>query len=41
MQILVLVNNIATFKLIWERFKLKDKNKLRVNLKHLAYYILV
>jgi len=25
---------------MWERFKLKDKDKLRVNLKHLAYYIL-
>jgi len=23
-----------------ERFKLKDKNKLRFNLKHLAHYIL-
>jgi len=23
------------------RFKLKDKNKLRVNLKHVAYYILL
>jgi len=40
MQVLVPVNSIAIFKLIWERFKLKDKNKLRVNLKHPAYYIL-
>jgi len=28
------------FRLIRERFKLKDKDKLRVNLKYLAYYIL-
>jgi len=40
MQILVLVNNIVMFRLIWERFKLKNKDKLRVNLKHLVYYIL-
>ena len=25
---------------MWERFKLKDKDELRVNLKHLVYYIL-
>ena len=37
---MVLANNIVTFRLTWERFKLKDKDKLRVNLKHLAYYIL-
>jgi len=41
MQILVLVSNIAAFRLIRERFKLKDKNKPRVNLKHLAHYTLV
>jgi hypothetical protein len=29
------------FRLLYKRFKLKDKDKLRVNLKHLAYYILV
>jgi hypothetical protein len=28
------------FRLLRERFKLKDKDKLRVNPKHLAYYIL-
>ena len=28
------------FKLTRERFKLKDKDKLRVNLKHLAHYTL-
>jgi len=41
MQVLVPVNNIVIFRFIWERFKLKDKDKLRVNLKHLAHYILV
>jgi len=40
MQVLVPVNNIVVFRLVRERFKLKDKNKLRVNLKHLVYYIL-
>ena len=39
-QILVPVNNIVMFRLTQERFKLKDKDKLRVNLKHLVYYIL-
>jgi hypothetical protein len=29
------------FKLLYKRFKLKDKDELRVNLKHPAYYILV
>jgi hypothetical protein len=29
------------FRLLRKRFKLKDKDKLRVDLKHLAYYILV
>ena len=27
-------------RLVKQRFKLKDKDKLRVNLKHLAHYIL-
>jgi len=40
MQVLVLANNIITFRLTREKFKLKDKNKPRVNLKHLAHYIL-
>jgi len=40
MQILVLVNNIVTFRLTRERFKLKNKDKLRVNLKYLAHYTL-
>ena len=31
---------MAIFKLIQEKFKLKDKDKLRVNLKHPVYYIL-
>ena len=34
------MNDIAVFRLTWERFKLKDKDKPRVNLKHLAYYTL-
>ena len=29
------------FRLTRERFKLKNKDKLRVNLRHLAYYTLV
>ena len=28
------------FRLIQERFKLKDKDELRINLRHLVYYIL-
>ena len=40
MQILVLVNNIVTSRLIQERVELKDKNKPRVNLRYLAHYIL-
>ena len=28
------------FRFLRQRFKLKDKDKLRVNLKHLVYYIL-
>jgi len=35
-----IVNNIVTFRLIRERFKLKNKDKLRVNLKYPAYHIL-
>jgi len=40
MQVLVPANKIVTFRLTRERFKLKDKYKLRVDLKHLAYYTL-
>jgi len=40
MQVLVLVNKIVVFRLTRERFKLKDKDKLKVNLKHLVYYTL-
>jgi len=40
MQVLVPANNIVTFRLTRERFKLKDEDKLRINLKYLAYYIL-
>jgi hypothetical protein len=29
------------FRLLCKRFKLKSEDKLRVNLKYLAYYILV
>jgi hypothetical protein len=29
------------FRLLYKRFKLKSKNKPRVNLKHLVYYTLV
>jgi hypothetical protein len=29
------------FRLLYKRFKLKNKDKPRVNLKHLVYYILV
>ena len=39
-RIIVLVNKGLTFRSLRQRFKLKDKDKLRVNLKHLAYYIL-
>jgi len=31
---------MATFRLMRERFKLKDEDKPRVDLKHLAYYTL-
>ena len=37
---MVPVNDTATLKLIGERFKLQDKDKPRVNPKHLAYYTL-
>ena len=40
-QIIVLVNKGLTFRSLRQRFKFKDKDKIRVNLKHLAYYILV
>ena len=39
-RVLVLVKEFIEYRLLWERFKLKDKDKPRVNLKHLAYYIL-
>ena len=40
-QVLVLVSKIITFRSLRQRFKLKKEDKLRVNLKYLAYYILV
>ena len=40
-RIIVLVNKGLMFRSLGQRFKLKDKDKLRVNLKHLVYYILV
>ena len=39
-QIIVLVNKVLTPRSLRQRFKLKSKDKPRVNLKHLAYYIL-
>ena len=39
-RIVILANKGLTFRSLRQRFKLKDKDKLRVNLKHLAYYIL-
>ena len=39
-RIIVLVNKGLIFRSLRQRFKLKDKDKVRVNLKHLAYYIL-
>ena len=39
-QIIVLANKELTFRSLRQRFKLKDKDKPRVNLKHLAHYIL-
>ena len=41
MQVLVPANDIVTFRLIWERFKLQNKDKPRVNLRHLAHYMLL
>jgi len=41
MRILVPANEIVIFRLTQQRFKLKDKDKLRVDLKHLAHYTLV
>ena len=40
-QIIILANKELTLRSLRQRFKLKDKDKLRVNLKYLAYYILV
>ena len=40
MRISVLANKIATFRLARQRFKLKDEDKLRVDLRHPAHYIL-
>ena len=40
-QVLVLANKGLIFRSLRQRFKLKDKDELRVNLKYLAYYILV
>ena len=40
-RIIILVNKGLMFRSLRQRFKLKDKDKLRVNLKHLVYYILV
>ena len=39
-KIAVLVNKGLMFRSLKQRFKLQDKDKLRVNLKHLVYYIL-
>ena len=39
-RIIILVNKGLMFRSLRQRFKLKDKDKLRVDLKHLAYYIL-
>ena len=40
-QVLVLANKVVIFRSLRQRFKLKDEDKLRVDLKHLAHYILV
>ena len=40
-QIIILANKGLIFRSLRQRFKLKDKDKPRVNLKYLAYYILV
>ena len=40
-RIIILVNKGLMFRSLRQRFKLKDKDKLRVNLKYPAHYILV
>ena len=40
-RIIVLVNKGLAFRSLRQKFKLKDKDKPRVNLKHLVYYTLV
>ena len=40
-QVIILANKGLILRSLRQRFKLKDKDKPRVNLKHLAYYILV
>ena len=40
-QIIILANKGLTFRSLRQRFKLKEEDKPRVDLKHLAYYILV
>ena len=40
-RIVILVNEGLTFRSLRQRFNLKEEDKLRVNLKHLVYYILV
>ena len=40
-QIIIPVNKGLTFRSLRQRFKLKEEDKPRVNLKHLAHYILV
>ena len=39
-RIIILVNKGLIFRSLRQRFKLQDKDKPRVNLKHLAHYIL-
>ena len=39
-QIVILVNKGPIFRSLRQRFKLKEEDKPRVNLKHLAHYIL-
>ena len=39
-RIIILVNKGLTSRSLRQRFKLKEEDKPRVNLKHLAYYIL-
>ena len=40
-RIIILANKGLTFRSLRQRFKLKEEDKRRVNLKHLVYYILV